>query len=178
LSIREKITMRKSVVGIVTAVLISFAPLAHAQRTRVPDQPAANAPARTLQDTQRSTDLRVRIVKGALQLTPEQEKHWAAFEEALKARSEGRQKRLAILREHMGQRDADPFQLLRERADNLAQRGAELKKLADAGQPLWQSLNADQKERMRVLGRRVVGMLKSAADLRDEEEDEDDGDDN
>jgi hypothetical protein len=74
-------------------------------------------------------------------------------------------------------RQRDPFQLLRERADNLAQRGAELKKLADAGQPLWQSLNSDQKERMRLLGRRVVGVFKSAANLRDEEEDDDDDDD-
>jgi len=112
-----------------------------------------------------------------LQLTPEQEKYWAPFEEALKARSEGRPKRLAVLREHMRQRDVDAFQLLHERADNLAQRGAELKKLVDAGQPLWQSLNSDQKERMRVLGRRVIAMLKSGADLRDEEED-DDSDDN
>jgi hypothetical protein len=170
--------MWKGVAGIVTAGLIGFSSLAHGQTTRVPDQPAGNAPARSLQDMKRSTDLRVSIVKGALQLTPDQEKHWAAFEEALKARSEGRQKRMAVLREHMRQRDADPFQLLRERADNLAQRGAELKKLVDAGEPLWQSLNSNQKERMRVLGRRVVTVLKNAADLRDEEEDDDDdGDD-
>jgi hypothetical protein len=169
--------MWKGVAGIVTAGLIGFTSLAHGQTTRVPDQPAANAPARSLQDVKRSIGLRVGIVKGALQLTPEQEKYWAAFEEALKARSEGRQKRLAVLREHIRQRDVDPFQLLRERADNLAQRGAELKKLVDAGQPLWQSLNSDQKERMRLLGRRVVGVLKSAANLRDEEEDDDDDDD-
>jgi hypothetical protein len=31
---------------------------------------------------------------------------------------------------------------------------------------------------MRVLGRRVVRILKNAADLRDEEEDDDDDDDN
>ena len=163
--------------GIITAVLIGFAPLAHSQ-TRVLDRPAADTPARSSQDLRRSTDLRVGIVKRALQLTPEQEKYWAPFEEALRARSEGMQKRLAVLREHIRQRDVDLFQILRERADNLAQRGAELKKIVDAGQPLWQSLNSDQKERMRVLGRRVVRILKNAADLRDEEEDDDDDDDN
>ena len=166
--------MRKSVPGIATAVLIGFAPLAHAQTVRTPDHPTTEAPVRSLQDLQRSTDLRVRIVKGALQLTPEQEKHWAAFEEALKARSEASQKRLAVLREHIRQRDVDLFQILRERADNLAQRGAELKKIVDAGQPLWQSLNSDQKDKMRVLGRRVLGMLKRAVDLRDEDDDDDD----
>ena len=166
--------MRKSVPGIATAVLIGFAPLAHAQTVRTPDHPTTEAPVRSLQDLQRSTDLRVRIAKGALQLTPEQEKYWAPFEEALKARSEGRPKRLAVLREHMRQRDVDAFQLLHERADNLAQRGAELKKIVDAGQPLWQSLNSDQKDKMRVLGRRVLRMLKRAVDLRDEDDDDDD----
>ena len=76
--------MRKGVPGIVTAVLIGFAPLAHSQ-TRVLDRPAADASARSSQDLQRSTDLRVGIVKRALQLTPEQEKYWAPFEEALRA---------------------------------------------------------------------------------------------
>ena len=166
--------MRKAVPGIVTAVLIGFAPLAHSQ-TRVLDRPAADTPARSSQDLRRSTDLRVGIVKRALQLTPEQEKYWAPFEGALRARSEGMHKRLAVLREHVRQRDVDLFQLLRERADNLAQKGAELKKIVDAGQPLWQSLGSDQKERMRVLGRRVLGMVKSAvANLRDEEDEDDD----
>jgi hypothetical protein len=114
-------------------------------------------------------------VKRALQLTPEQEKYWAPFEEALRARSDGMHKRLAVLREHVRQRDVDLFQLLRERADNLAQKGAELKKIVDAGQPLWQSLASDQKQRMHVLGRRVLGMVKSAvANLRDEEDEDDD----
>jgi hypothetical protein len=96
--------MRKAVPGIVTAMLIGFAPLAHSQ-TRVLDRPAVDAPARSSQDLRHSTDLRVGIVKRALQLTPEQEKFWPPFEEALRARSEGMQKRLAVLREHVRQRD-------------------------------------------------------------------------
>jgi hypothetical protein len=53
--------MRKGVPGIVTATLIGFSPPAHAQTTRAPDRPTADAPVRSLQDPQRSTDLRVRI---------------------------------------------------------------------------------------------------------------------
>ena len=166
----------KGVAGIVTSVLIGFASPAQAQAPRVPDRPVANAPG-SQPDLKRSTDLQVGIVKRALQLTPEQEKHWGPFEEALRARWEARQKRLAALAAHVRQRDMDPFQLLRERADNLAQRGAELKKLVDAGQPLWQSLESDQKERMRLLGRRILGVLKSIADLRDGDDDDDDDDD-
>jgi len=169
--------MRKGVPVVVAAVLIGCAPLAHSQ-TKILDRLTADRPDRSSQDVQRSTDLRVGIMKRALQLTPEQEKHWAPFEEALKAWSEARQKRLAVLREHLRKRDVDLFQLLRERADNLAQRGAELKKVVDAGQPLWQSLGSDQKERMHVLVRHVVRILKSRASLRDEEDDDDDDDDN
>jgi len=40
---------------------------------------------------------------------------------------------------------------MHRRADALAQRGASLKKLADAWQPLYQSFNPDQKRRMRLL---------------------------
>jgi hypothetical protein len=43
----------------------------------------------------------------------------------------------------------------------LTQRGANLKKLADAWQPLYSSLNPEQKQRMRIL---VVDVLR---DLRD-----------
>ena len=98
------------------AGLIGFAALAHAQAIRE-GRPVADGPARSLPDVKRSTDLRVGIVKRALQLTPEQEKHWGAFEEALRARWEGRQKRLAALAAHVRQRGMDPFRLLRERAD-------------------------------------------------------------
>ena len=81
--------------------------------------------------------------------------------------------------ERLGQQRAvDPVELLRGRADALARRAAGLKKLADAWQPLYQSLNPDQKQRMQVLAVRVLRQLKDAVDTRrmemyDEEDDED-----
>jgi hypothetical protein len=76
------------------------------------------------------------------------------------------------------QRAVDPIELLRGRADALAQRAAGLNKLADAWQPLYQSLTPDQKQRMRVLAVRVLRQLKDAVDTRrmeiyDEKDDED-----
>jgi hypothetical protein len=44
--------------------------------------------------------------------------------------------------------EIDPTELLRNRTDALAQRAVELKNLANAWQPLYQSLNPDQKIRM------------------------------
>ena len=75
------------------------------------------------------------------------------------------------------QREVDPVELMRGRADALAQRAGNLKKLADAWAPLYQSLNPDQKQRMRLLAMRVLRELRGGVDTRpmemyDETEDE------
>ena len=62
------------------------------------------------------------------------------------------------------QGEVDPVELMRGRADALAQRAATLKKLADAWAPLYQTLNPDQKERMRLLMMHVLGGLRGGAD--------------
>jgi hypothetical protein len=43
-----------------------------------------------------------------------------------------------------GPRERTPVELMRERADVLAQRAANLKKLADAWQPLYATLESDK----------------------------------
>jgi hypothetical protein len=45
-------------------------------------------------------------------------------------------------------RDRNPVEFLQRRSTALAQRSADLKKLADAWQPLYQTLSPDQKKRM------------------------------
>jgi hypothetical protein len=70
-----------------------------------------------------------------LQLTPDQAKYWPAVEEAIRNRAMGRQVRLAALWRQRDQGDSDPIDIVRHRADALAQRSAELKQLADAWQP-------------------------------------------
>jgi len=129
-------------------------------------------------DLKALTDARVALVKAALQLTPEQEKYWPALEEAIRARSTGRHERVAALAEKLRGQPAnvDPAELLRERADNLIQRGTELKKLVDAWQPLWQTLKPDQKERMRILARGVLRLVWSAVEERRMGMEEEDGD--
>ena len=125
------------------------------------------------------TDARIGIVKAVLQLTPEQAKYWPAVEEVIRARAQTRYQRIAAVAERLGQqRVIDADELLRGRADALAQRSAGLKKLADAWQPLYQSLSPDQKQRMQVLAVRVLRQLKDAVDTRrmatyDEEDDDD-----
>ena len=105
------------------------------------------------------TDARIAVVKAALQLTPEQEKLWPPVEEAIRARAETRYQRItAIAQRRSQQGEVDPIALLRDRSDALAAKAAALKKLADAWAPLHQSLNADQKQRMRLLAVRILHM--------------------
>jgi hypothetical protein len=100
------------------------------------------------------TDARVAMTKAALQLTPDQEKYWPAVEDAIRARAKNRQARLErvaelrdsspmeILQEH------SPIELMQRRAEALTQRAADIKKLADAWEPLYKTLSQDQKKRM------------------------------
>ena len=168
--------MRKGMIGFVAALFIVGAPLAHAQQATTspggpPDHGRLN-PA----EFKMLTDIRVGVIKAALQLTPEQEKLWPAVDEAIRARAETRYRRLAALGEHMDQaRDVDPVQLYRQRADVLADRAAGLRKLADAWQPLYQSLTPDQKTRLRLVTVHAIEGLRTALENRrmdlDDEED-------
>lgn len=151
--------MLKGVAGLATVLVVAGAAFA---------QEASHARL-TPSDLKALTDARIGIAKAALQLTPEQARFWPPVEEAIRSRAEARQHRIAQLRalaEQAGQREFDPVALMRGRAENLTERGASLKKLADAWQPLYQTLNPDQKERMRVLAMHVVREVKGALERR------------
>ncbi|WP_195904208.1 Spy/CpxP family protein refolding chaperone [Microvirga lotononidis] len=149
------------------ALFVVGAPVAYAQQS--PSSPG-NAPESgqlSQTDFKMLTDIRVGVIKAALQLTPEQEKLWPAVEEAIRARADMRYRRLASLRERMGQaRDIDPVQFYRQRADVLADRAASLRKLADAWQPLYQSLTSDQKARLRLVAIHAIEGLRAAVENR------------
>jgi hypothetical protein len=101
-------------------------------------------------------DARIAALKAGLQLTPDQEKNWPAFEQAVREMAKLRAERRA-LREarELGQSDAPkaPFDRLAERADNMAKASAVLKHIAETGKPLYMSLNDAQKERFQKLAR-------------------------
>jgi hypothetical protein len=134
------------------------------------------------------TDGRVAIIKATLQLTADQEKHWPAIEEAIRSRAKERQTRVANAATRVaGQRDRSPIEILRDRnpveflnrrSDALAQRAGELKKLAGAWQPLYQTLSADQKRRLGFLAVYTLREVKDALEQRrnQAEDDEEDSD--
>ncbi len=113
------------------------------------------------EDAQAFVDARLAGVKAGLKLTPDQEKNWPAVESAVRdlardriARMQDRRARREAMRDHDGPREpADGIAFLRQRADRLTERAAQLKRLADAAEPLYKSLDDAQKRRLRVLTR-------------------------
>ena len=99
-------------------------------------------------------DARIAALKAGLELTPEQAKNWPVFEQALRDMAQLRaQFRTAREARRLNPQPTTPFERMTRRADNMAKKSAALKRIADAGTPLYQSLNDAQKERFEKLAR-------------------------
>lgn len=98
-------------------------------------------------------DARIAALKAGLQLTPDQVKNWPPFEQAMRDLVTLRIERLQVRQAGDQQQATTPFERLSRRADSMAKTSAALKKIADAGAPLYQSLNDDQKDRFVRLAR-------------------------
>jgi LTXXQ motif family protein len=109
-------------------------------------------------------DARIAAVKAGLELTPDQEKLWPPVETAVrdfaKLRIERANARMNAPDAADAQKPIDPVTRLRIRADTMATTAAALKKIADAADPLYKTLDDGQKRRLAILthmGRRMDG---------------------
>src|SRR5262249_55936041 len=137
--------MLKTIVIGTTALLLAASSTANAQSSQIPSPATPERLTATERNT--LTDMRVDLVKAALQLTPEQEKLWPPVESAIRANAEDRRARIAKIQETVGvrgdqsrtdvMRSRDPIAFLQRRSEALAQRSANLDKLAEAWQPLY-----------------------------------------
>ena len=166
--------MSRTIVVGLSALFIAASAVAYAQPQPTAGSPPAPATAEAQAPERLSdadfkviTDRRIELLKFALQLTPDQAKNWPAVEEAIRARATARHQRLVNLAARLGaQRDVTPVDLLRERAEVLATRAANLKKLADAWQPLYASLDVNQKDRLRFLAAYMLYEMRNAVESR------------
>jgi len=166
--------MTKKAAFAAIAVLMITSSLAYAAET----SSTVGAGQLSAADMKSLADMRVGIIKAALQLTPDQEKLWPPVEEAIRARAKNRQARLERIAElHDGAMDAlhqsNPVELMQRRADRLMQRGADLKKLADAWEPLYKTLSEDQKKRMAFASYVVMRGMRDVIAHSSETEDDD-----
>ena len=107
---------------------------------------------------------------------------WPAIESAIGARAEDRKTRLAKIAETVGKRvdespvevmrNRDPIAFLQRRSQALAQRSADLDKLAEAWQPLYNTLSKDQRQRMAAVSIFVLREMSDVADRRRAQADE------
>ena len=111
----------------------------------------------SIDDIKAFADARIAALKAGLELTADQEKNWPAFEQALRDMVKLRVDRIEArrAREAAGtpQQSTNPFDQMQRRADFMAKRSAALKRIADAGAPLYMSLNDEQKQRFTKLAR-------------------------
>jgi len=170
--------MKIVVVG-ATALFLTASPIAHAQTP-----PPATPERLNAADRNTLTDMRIDLTKAALQLTPDQEKYWPAVESAIRARTEDRKARLAKISETVGMRadqnsvevmrNRDPIAFLQRRSEALAQRSADLDKLAEAWQPLYKTLSPEQRQHMAAIAILVLRDMSDAVERRRaQSEDED-----
>jgi zinc resistance-associated protein len=106
------------------------------------------------------TDARIAAMKAGLELTADQAKNWPPFEQAVRDMAQLRIDRIKAREaqeqqqpQQQSQQQMSPFDRLSRHADNMAKRSAALKKVAEAGAPLYQSLDDAQKGRFVRLAR-------------------------
>jgi len=142
--------MWKTILAGSTALAIAGAALAYAQQSPG-ERDFAPRWRPSAEDITAFGEARIAALHAGLKLTPEQEKNWPAVESAMRELIKQRSARLAA--RASADRPTDPVERLELLADTLTQRGAALKKLADAAGPLYKSLDDAQKHRFIVLAR-------------------------
>jgi hypothetical protein len=143
--------MKKVLLAGVAALAIAGSTAAYAQH-----RPWFQHMRMSPEDRAAFADARIAAVHAGLKLTPDQEKLWPPVEAAVRDFSKMRIDR-ANARMNARQDDAqkqDPVTRLRERADRMSATGAALKKIADAADPLYKTLDDGQKNRLAMLTHR------------------------
>jgi LTXXQ motif family protein len=154
--------MIKPVIAATALIALAGSSLAYAQYGFGGEQQSGGNGAQVVQrhrfsaaDVSAFADARIAALKAGLELTPDQAKNWPPFEQAVRDLVQLRIQRIQAMQNNPDQNQPPPtpFDRLSRRADVMAKRSAALKKIADAGAPLYQSLNDDQKSRFVVLAR-------------------------
>lgn len=130
-----------------TAVYAQHRPWMHHHMRMNPEDRAAFA------------DARIAAVKAGLKLTPDQEKLWPAVESSVRDFAKLRIDRANARMEERKAREAsgnsdtppNPVERLQKRADTMAATAAAMKKIAEAADPLYKTLDDGQKRRLAVL---------------------------
>lgn len=147
-------TLAAGTIALLLAGASTGAVLAQTAPSRDHARPEITAQDRA-QDAAAFTDARIAALKAGLKLNADQEKNWPAVETALRdlakeraMRMNARAERREAGRDNAAAQPApDAIARMRQGADAMTARAAGLKKLADASEPLYKSLDDGQKRR-------------------------------
>src|SRR5471030_3441134 len=148
-----EVRMKKVLLAGVAALALAGSTIAYAQHRQWSHEHVRMNP----EDRAAFADARIAAVHAGLKLTPDQEKLWPPVETAVKEFV-----KLRIDRANAGmnasrddardqQKPGDPVARLRERAEAMGTTAAALKKIADAADPLYKTLDDGQKRRLAIL---------------------------
>ncbi len=137
--------MRKALFLLTAATLVTGAALTGSAFAQDRSHRAEMSPNQTADQI----DARTARMRADLRLTPEQENNWTGFETAMREIGKKRADREATLRADRAKQTGavDIIEQMRTKADAMTDRAVDEKKLADAAQPLFASLNDQQKRR-------------------------------
>jgi len=160
--------MWKKLLAGTAAVTIAASTAAFAQRAEHRHDGGRRGPP-TAEEMRAFADARLAALKAGLQLTEQQAAHWPAFEQAMREWQTLRSDR-ALARVQQGNQaraqSADPAVRMRQQGTRMADTAAALKKLGDALEPLYKSLDDSQKRRFAALSR--MGGPRASVAGRDE----------
>ena len=147
--------MRKFAIAGVAALALAASTAVYAQHSWLHDRMMGHT-RMSAEDRAAMADAKIAAVHAGLKLTADQEKLWPPVESAVRDLVKIRIDR-AKAREAQAnagdQARPDPVARLRDRAERMAVTAAAMKKIADAADPLYKTLDEGQKRRLAVLTR-------------------------
>ena len=146
--------MRKFAIAGIAALAIAGSTAVYAQHHRWFHEHVRMNP----EDRAAFVDARIAAVHAGLKLNADQEKLWPPIESAVRELAKLRIDRANArmnAKSDDPQKADDPVTRLRERADNMAASAAAMKKIADAADPLYKTLDDGQKRRLAILTHRA-----------------------
>jgi LTXXQ motif family protein len=157
-AVSQEVHMKKVLLAGIAALAIAGSTVVYAQQRPWFHDHVRMSP----EDRAAFADARIAAVHAGLKLTPDQEKLWPPVETAVRdfaklridranARMKAAQDDSRDAQKQDSQNPADPVARLRERADTMATTAASLKKIADAADPLYKTLDDGQKRRLSIL---------------------------
>jgi hypothetical protein len=108
-------------------------------------------------DRETVLDAKLAGMKAGLALAPDQEKLWGPFQSAVKDAAKSRMDAMRQMMDaHAQSEQRSPVDHLEAMANRLSQGATDVKKIADAAKPLYDSLDESQKHKFGMLGRMLM----------------------